>query len=210
MNGTSIFIILSCLLTITVFAQEAKLDVLDYELTIEPDIQNQHVKGSLLIRFEIDFQIKQITLDAANLEIDNVSGSSVSSYDKVDSKLVVALVPQKENQHEITVDYHGNPKKGLLFNPESHQAHTVYFTDSWMICNNKPSDRATLSINIKVPKGMQAIASGELLEVEENLEQLTYKWRQSYGSPVYTYGFAIGSFTEATDQVENVRLYYYS
>ncbi len=199
-----------CFLAITVYSQGTELDVLSYELTIELDIQKQYIAGSLLIHFEVADDTKKVAFDAGKLEIDGVSGTSVTSYGKVDSKLVIALSPQKPTQHEITIRYHGNPEKGLLFNPDLNQAHTVYFTDQWMICNNVPNDRASFSLNILLPKGMQSIASGRLLGIEEKAKKVVHKWHQDYETPSYTYGFVIGSFTEATDQTGDVKLHYYS
>lgn len=209
-NKIFFLFIWSCFLAIPVYAQKAELDVLSYQLTIEPDIQNQSIEGSLLIQFEVANGTESIALDAGKLQIDKVSGTSVASYNKVGSKLLIALNQQEQTHHEVTIQYHGNPKKGLLFNPALNQAHTVYFTDHWMVCNSKPNDRAAFSLNILLPKGMQSIASGKSLGVEENAEKVLHKWHQAYETPAYTYGFAIGSFTEATEQTGDVTLLYYS
>ena len=209
-NKKIALIIWSCFLTFAVYSQENKLDVLSYDLTIEPDIQTQYIKGSLVIQFEVAGDAEKIALDAANLEINEVSGTSVLSFNKIDSKLVIELSPQEQTQHEVTIHYHGYPNKGLLFNPDLNQAHTVYFTDYWMVCNNKPGDRAAFSLNIILPKGMQCIASGKLLGLEDELDKVIYKWHQAYETPSYVYGFVIGSFTEATDQIGDVKLHYYS
>lgn len=205
-----ILVIYSCLLSGAVYSQEAGLDVLSYELTIEPTIKKQFIEGSLLIRFKLAEGTTKITLDAADLEIDRVSGKSIILYRKVDSKLMLELSPQADTQHEVTIQYHGNPKRGLIFDTNLNQAHTVYFTDHWMICNNTPNDRATFSLNIILPEGMQAIASGELLEIVEAPDKLIYKWNQTYETPSYTYGFAIGSFTKVSEQSEGVQFHYYS
>lgn len=209
-NTQFILVLCSCFLAIALHSQESALNVLSYELTIAPDIQNQSIEGSLLMRFEVAENTKNISLDASKLEIDEVSGTSVTSYSKVDSKLLIELSAQKQTQYEIAIRYHGNPKNGLLFNPDLNQAHTVYFTDQWMVCNNKPDDRATLSLNLLLPKGMQSIASGSLSGTEEKGKKTLHKWYQSYPTPAYTYGFVIGSFTEATEQIGNVKLNYYS
>ena len=200
--------ICSCLLAITAYSQITEIDVLSYEVTIEPDIQNRYVKGSVLIQFRSGENPNQITLDASNLEIDDVSGASVKSYNKVDSKLLIELLPQV--LHKISIEYHGNPRQGLLFNPDLNQAHTVYFTDHWMVCNNKPNDRATFSVNLLLPKGMESIASGRLLGTEDNGEKTLHRWHQDYETPSYTYGFVIGSFNKATEQMSDVKLHYYS
>ncbi|MCE7992974.1 MAG: M1 family metallopeptidase [Roseivirga sp.] len=209
-NKIRLLILWSCFLTITAYAQDTELDVLSYKLTIEPNIQNQSIEASLLIQFEVADGTEKIALDASNLEIDGVSGTSVLSYNKVGSKLVIELSPQNQTQHELTIEYHGKPKRGLLFNPDLNQAHTVYFTDQWMVCNNQPSDRATFFLNIILPKGMQSIASGSSLGVEDKGEKALHKWHQDYETPPYTYGFVIGSFTEATEQIGDVKLHYYS
>ncbi|GAB5531560.1 MAG: M1 family aminopeptidase [Roseivirga sp.] len=197
-------------MAVTAYSQQTELDVLSYELTIEPDIQNQYIEGRLLIQFEVAGNTRKISLDASKLEIDEVSGTSVTSFSKVGPKLLIELSAQTETHHEITIHYHGKPENGLLFNPGLNQAHTVYFTDHWMVCNSKPNDRATLSLNILLPKGMQSIASGSLSGVEEKGEKTLHKWHQDYETPAYTYGFVIGSFTEATQQIGDVKLHYYS
>lgn len=210
LNKKFLLFILSCFLSLTTYSQESELNVLSYDLTIEPDIQNEYIEGSLRIRFEVASNTKEIAFDAAGLEINEVLGASVSSYHKVDSKLVIELSLREQTKHEVTIQYHGNPRNGLLFNPELNQAHTVFFTDHWMVCNSQPSDRATLSLNILLPKGMQSIASGRLIGIEERAEKVLYQWQQDYETPAYTYGFAIGAFTKATEQFGDVRLNYYS
>ena len=209
-NNQFILVLCSVFLAIKSHAQGTDLDVLSYDLTIEPDIQNQYIEGSLSIRLAVGEEVESIALDAADLLIDGVTGTSVTSYRKVDAKLLITLAPQKETQHEITIQYHGNPNRGLLFNPDLNQAHTVYFTDHWMVCNQQPKDRATFSINLLLPKELQSIASGRLLEVEEIGEKRLHRWHQDYPTPAYTYGFVIGSFTEVTEQIGAVKLQYYS
>jgi aminopeptidase N len=209
-NKKIILLIWSCFFTVAVYSQQTVVDVLRYELTIEPDIQNKSIKGSLLIQFEVANDTEEIALDASDLSIEGVAGVTVSAYRKVGSKLVVALSSQKQTRHEITIQYHGNPERGLLFDAGLNQAHTVFFTDQWMICNNQPNDRARFSLNILLPKGLQSIASGKSMGVEEKGEKVLHKWDQQYETPSYTYGFVIGSFTEATEQIGDVKLHYYS
>ncbi|MGB3468985.1 MAG: M1 family aminopeptidase [Cyclobacteriaceae bacterium] len=192
------------------YAQQPDPDVLSYELIIEPDISNQQVKGTVVIRLAIADGENTITLNAGNLVVDRVKGESVRSFSTVASQLIVEVEPHQRTKHEITIDYHGKPKRGLLFNADRNQAHTVYFTDHWMICNNKPNDRATFSINLLLPKGMQSIASGSFLSMEDQAGKELHRWHQDYETPAYTYGFVIGSFTKATEQIDGKVLHYYS
>ncbi len=209
-NFNYLLALCSWVLTYTVIAQEAPIDVLSYELTIEPDIQKQSIQGSLQIRFEVAANSEKIALDASQLAIEEVTGLNVSRFEKVDSKLIVGLSPSSQTRHEITINYSGSPSRGLIFNPRLNQAHTVYFTDQWMVCNTRPNDRATFSINLLLPTGMQSVASGKSLGMEAQDGKTLHRWEQDYETPAYTYGFVIGSFTQASEQVDDVALHYYA
>ncbi|MFY0591009.1 M1 family aminopeptidase [Roseivirga sp.] len=205
-----LIVIWYCFLATAVHAQVTKLNVLSYELTLEPDIQTQSVKGSLKVQFEVEGDTKKVTFDAGTLNIDKVSGANLLSFSKVGSELELALSTSNESPYEVTIEYSGNPKKGLLFNANLNQAHTVYFTDHWMVCNSNPSDRASFSLNLLLPKGMQSVASGKSLGIEERAEKTLHKWHQAYETPSYTYGFVIGSFKATAEQIGDVKLNYYS
>lgn len=192
------------------YPQETELDVQSYELTIEPDIQKGSIEGTVVIYFELPEGATSVMFNSGDLVVDKVTGSSVKSFNTKDSELIIQLFPQQEKEHEIIIAYHGNPKRGLLFDEDLNQAHTVYFTDHWMVCNNKPGDRATFSINLILPKGMESVASGTLTGIKERGEKVIYKWSQVYETPSYTYGFVIGTFNKVTELADDVALYYYS
>lgn len=205
-----ILAILSCFIAMTAYSQGDQLDVLSYSLTVEPKIQEGYIEGTVVINLKASLGEKRIVLNAGDLEVDQVTGFNVKSFRKNDSKLIVELFERKQTEQEITINYHGNPKRGLLFNPELDQAHTVYFTSHWMICNDKPSDKATLSLNILIPNDKQCIASGELIETEKKGDKTLYRWSQNYETPAYTYGFVIGTFTKITEEIDDVKLNYYA
>lgn len=205
-----LLVIWSCFFATTAYSQETEIDVQSYELTIEPDIQKGYIEGIVVIRFEVTAGATTITLNSGDLVVEKVKGSSVESFSNKDSKLIIQLSPQQYTEHKIVISYHGSPKRGLLFDADLNQAHTVYFTDHWMVCNNKPDDRATFSINLILPKGMESIASGTLNGTKERGNKVIYEWSQMYETPSYTYGFVIGSFNKITEQKDDVELHYYS
>ncbi len=196
--------------SVAVSSTDNEPDVTSYHLTIEPDIDKGSIRGTVVIRFQIDINANSVSLNAGELKIDRVTGENVLGFENNSGDLVIKMSERDRQENEIMVDYHGSPTRGLLFNPDLNQAHTVYFTDHWMICNNKPNDRASISLNIVLPKGMQSIASGTLMGIEETDGKVIHKWHQAYETPSYTYGLAIGTFTQVTQQTDNVTLYYYS
>lgn len=187
-----------------------ELDVISYDLTIEPEISEGYISGTVVINFHIDPNANSIALHSGKLLVDKVTGTSVTSFRDEKDRLIIELSERGKKENEIIIEYHGNPKKGLLFNSDLSQAYTLYFTSQWMICNDLPSDKATLNLNILIPNGMKCVASGELIGTEEKEEKTLFQWSQKYEAPTYTYGFAIGDFIEVTEKQGDVRLNYYS
>ncbi len=192
------------------FTQAPTIDVQHYDLTLDPDIDRGVVTGAVQIRFKVPATERSAAFNCGNLQIHSVEGSSVSSYEKVGSKLIVQLLETVATEHEVTVNYAGAPARGLLFNAPAGQAHTVYFTSEWMVCHEDPSDKATLNLNLLVPPGRDCIASGELVRSQPQGDKIRFQWEQRYATPAYTYGFVIGAFNKATEQIDGITFNYYS
>lgn len=189
---------------------EYPLDVIRYTLTIEPDIDKGFIDGTLIINFHVDPKAKSIVLDAGNLNVHEVTGNNVAAFSKNQNKLHIELSGRTQKENEIIIKYDGNPQNGLQFYSETGEAYTVYFTSQWMVSHDSFHDRASLHLNILVPKGKKCIASGELIGTGKRGDKTLFQWRQTYETPSYTYGFALGDFNEASDQVGNIKLNYYS
>lgn len=202
-----LFVMLFCTLLVS-SPKCGELNVNSYTLTIEPSIVEKNVKGSVIINFTT--VTNKVLLSSGNLKIDTVIGESVEHYRKVGEALIIKLTSNNHLKNEIRIDYHGKPKGGLLFNPKLGEAYTVYSTNLWMPCNDDPKDKATFSLNILVPKGMQCVASGEFVGKKNTPEKEMYKWEQTYESPFYTFGFVIGNFIKITDKLDNVKIDSYS
>jgi aminopeptidase N len=208
-----IYVFLSFFST-TTFCQgnfnEDKLDVINYHLTIEPEIDQGFIKGTVILNFRIAPNANSIVLNSGNLQIDQVKGKSVVGFKKKADELTIELSEREKWDNEITIDYHGNPTRGLLFNSELGQAYTAYFTSQWMVCNDLPSDKATLNLNLLIPQEKRCVASGELIETVVQGKKTLFQWSQQYETPAYTYGFAIGNFKETGEKQGEIKLNYYS
>lgn len=202
--------LISLLLLTTVYSSETQLDVMNYKVTIEPNIQEKSVKGSVFIKFRLPLDKTSLVLSSGNLQIDAITGEFVESFKKSGNDLIVQLSETRSNTTELTIDYSGLPKKGLLFDQKNNQAHTVYFTDHWMISNSNPNDKATISINIIIDKELDCIANGKLVNVIESEKKKEYQWNQDFETPAYTFGFAIGKFNSVKETLDNVILKYFS
>lgn len=206
----SLFILFFSFMVNNISAQDASLDILDYQLKIQPNIHTKSIEGEVLIHFRVAENTASITLFTGDLKVDAVVGTNVKSFDQKNNKVIVLRSKDEQAEEKITIYYRGNPTRGLLFNSDLNHAYTVFFTEHWMPCNNKPDDKATVSLSILVPRELHCIASGELIGIEMKGEEKLYKWQQNYETPAYTFGFTIGSFHYLERKSENARLTYYS
>ena len=187
-----------------------ELDVISYHLTIEPSIDKKHISGTVVIKFQIENDANSVAFKSGNLRIDKVTGANVVGFENRDGNLIINLSYREKKENELTIDYHGNPTNGLLFDLDRGQAFTVYSTSQWMICNDSPGDKALFYLNISIPADKDCIASGELMNQARKNDIIQYSYQQNYESPSYTYGFAIGNFNQVEEKSGDVLLRYYS
>lgn len=189
---------------------DEKIDVVNYDVTIEPEIGKRYIKGTVKISLETDPHASQVILNSGNLEIDHVTGESVVGFRQSGGKVIIELSRRESNAVKVTIDYHGTPSSGLLFNPQLGHAYTVYFTSHWMVCNDSPNDKAMLSLNVLIPDDKHCVASGVLIQKSSKEGKTLYSWRLDQEAPAYTYGFVIGNFNTWEQKHGDISLRYFS
>jgi aminopeptidase N len=201
--------ILLCLVMVLFVSIDLRADVLHYAATLEPDITNKSIKGSVLIRVRTDSTT--LVLDCGALTIDLVREKGAPLQFSVnDHKLRVSLVG-RTREREIEVKFHGAPRYGIRFFPDRQQVYTVFSTSQWMVCSDDPADKATFFLNLIVPAGLTPVASGQLISrrnIADN-KQLS-EWIQRTPIPTYVFGFAAGPFQVVKEKRRNVELQYFT
>lgn len=192
-----------CLVVILFGSVIGHADVLNYDVTIEPDINAKSVKGSVLIR--VSTTSTAVEFDCGGLTIDKVSEGKFSVENH---KLHVSLPPGKRVR-EIQIDFHGSPKYGIRFFPDRQQVHTIFSTSQWMVCVDDPADKAMVTFKLILPSQLTAVANGELVSQRELPDnKRLFEWRQSSPIPSYVIGFAVGPFHVVKEKRRNVELQY--
>lgn len=184
-------------------------DVLHYKARLVPDISEKYIQGDVTINFLLNPNAKEVVFSSGSLRVTGVIGESVVNYVQEGKKLIISLAGRVTNQNEVQIFYNGNPTRGLVF-PEPGQAHTVYFTSEWMVCNDAPNDKAKFEIDLLIPSDKICIASGTLVKKVAKGEKMLYSWSQDYEAPAYTYGFVIGTFNHSNLQHREISLNHYS
>lgn len=206
-------LILTCLFCPSIVCQTSntsEVDVISYHTIIEPDIKRGFIEGTVSIKFITSSTITNVYFSSGDLEIKQVDGKTIQSYEVIDRQVHIQLIDQDDLEHTVRISYQGTPARGLFFDPELNQAYTAYFTCEWMICNDSPYDRAMFQLDLLIPPDQNSIASGELVEKTEQIDKVLHIWQQDYETPTYTYGFTIGNFNEALKEAEGITFQYYS
>jgi aminopeptidase N len=182
-------------------------DVLHYSVTVEPDIANKSVKGSVLIRVRATSDM--VEFNCGELFIYSVTENGKPlQFSVSDHKLRVSLSKRK-GEREIEVRYHGTPRRGIRFFPDRQQVHTIFSTSQWMVCIDDPADKATVTMKLVLPATLIGVSNGDLVSQRElpDNKRLS-EWRQKTPIPTYIFGFAVGPFRVVKQRHKNVELQY--
>ena len=182
-------------------------DVLNYSVTLEPDIAAKSVKGSVLIR--VSTTSKTVEFDCGELTIDAVREARAPLQFSVTNRRLSVSLPAGKRVREIEIDFHGTPKRGIRFFPDRQQVYTIFSTSQWMVCVDDPSDKATLTFKLILPASLTAVANGNFVS-QHGLpnDKRVSEWRQNTPIPTYVIGFAAGPFQVVKEKRGNVELQY--
>jgi aminopeptidase N len=204
--------VLLCILCHSSQAQAlASFDVLHYNISIEPDIPTKTLKGSVTIRLlSRTNALTSVDLDCGDLEVDSVKQNGVARHFILkDHRLSVTTPPLKRGQStELEITYHGAPKRGIRFFPDSSQVYTVFSTSQWTVCVDAPDDKATVRMTLITPANLTPLSNGRLVSKRQVGGKTSSIWEQLSPIPTYVFGFAIGPYRELTDRKGDVELRY--
>lgn len=189
------------------------IDVLNYSVTLEPDIANKSVKGTVVIQFLIKSNnLGETEFDCGGLTIDSVRlAGAPLKFSVVNRRLKVSLPSglRAKETREIEVNYHGAPKFGIRFFPDREQVYTIFSTSQWMVCIDDPSDKATLTFKLILPPTLTPVANGNFISQRDlpNNKRVS-EWRQGTMISTYIFGFAAGPFQIVREKRRNVEFRY--
>jgi len=172
-------------------------DVLDYKLDL--DIYNCFVSpypktftGVETIQLKVDTALNSISLNAMNtsLQINSV-GLAGASFVHLSNILTITLDRTYAVGETLSVKINYQHKT-----PSSQDGWYVQsgfvFTDAepegartWFPCWDKPSDKATVNIRVRVPATVKLAANGRLADSTKNVDTIYYNWISR--DPVATY-----------------------
>jgi len=214
MIGVVIALALSTSPALAAAAPGDGFDVTGYRLSLTPDIQNRTVAGHEVITLRatrdrvqrLSFTGNALSIDSATLDGTPVTVRSEGAV--LDFNLPKPLPRGRAVRLELS--YHGRPARGLSGSTTS--LHTTYFACDWMIClQDQFSDKATFSLDLHVPAGMDTLSVGRRIARRPGPDGgEIHSWEAPRPYSAYLFGFAVGRFARADDRVGSARLSYLS
>lgn len=197
------------------------VDHIFLDLTL--DIPKKSFKGTCNITLTPVRQgIKQLTLDAVDLEIESVLIDNISQpFDYDGENLTINLLHfTTDKQFKLAIAYaKTEPQRGIYFIlPDENYPNkpTQVWTQGededsrfWFPCFDYPGQLATSEIKIKVAKPYIAISNGELIAQEETKNFNIFHWLQKQIHPTYLMTLAVGNFAIIEDKWQNIPVNYY-
>jgi len=172
-----------------------------YDVSLTPDFATGVVSGVERLRFQslVDgLDVLSFTANplAVNATLDGQAGVTVTT----EGARRIMHLPRRLAKGEVAtlvMSFAGRPRRDVVFT--SDEIHTGYFTCEVLICDvDRPDDRAKLELALTLPRGMDAVAPGELVSrilAGPGLE--TWRWREERAYPSYLFGFAAGRYARA-------------
>jgi aminopeptidase N len=215
-RGLLLAILLSALCVSPAGAGDAPAawQIADYAVELALDLATQSFAGDETITLRAP-QGGGAVVELAAFELKVTEASEAGEpvpFEQRDGKLRLTL-PRPASAGEVRtlrLRYAGEkPTSGLRFS--GSQAFTAFNTSRWLPCQDDPAAKATLSLALVVPAGLEAVGSGRLLGRGELPDgRLRFRFRQDRPHSTYLFGFTVGRFQEATLQAGPVALRFLS
>ncbi|SHK72941.1 M1 family metallopeptidase [Rhodothermus profundi] len=190
------------------------IDVWHYEVTLRLDPETRRLEGRVTLEVRRTPSATELPLCFDMLTVDSawVDGQAVAPVRR-EGRLIIPLNGTLRNR--ITLAYHGIPPEGLY--EATYLGQRVVFTDSWpyrgcawLPAVHHPSDPATLTLRLLIPRGYQAAGTGRLVQIDTLTEHVRFHWQLDATAPTYSFAFAVANFVRVdTIADHSIPIHYY-
>src|SRR5215831_13377322 len=159
---------------------------------------------------KIDFDFGEMTIDSVLL------AGQPAKFERTAETLNVLLSKpaQRGTKLEITVNYHGHPKDGLIFekdrdgNPSATGDNWPDRVHYWIPSIDHPSAKATVSFSISAPQRFQVVANGKFVSLTGNAATSHWKYEEAKPIPAYCMVVAVNQGAVINSPYQAVPLLY--
>ncbi len=155
--------------------------------------------------------LAQFNLDFIGFEVEKVTvNGEKAKFAREDGELIITPKEQliKGAKFDVEVDYQGTPKAypsrhapvALGWNSFEGGSFVVSEPDgtrAWMPVNDHPTDKATFSFDLTVPKPYTAAANGVLTQIQDRGESRTFSWKANDEMAPYLSTVHVGDYVRS-------------
>jgi aminopeptidase N len=191
-------------------------DVDHYGLDLTWAPATSHLDATATVDATATEDLASFNLDFEGFELETVLVDGVSSEAERDGRELVvtpAEAIEAGQPFEVTVTYSGDPEvHGSVAAPTDLGWSTTPSgysfvlgepdgASAWFPSNDHPSDKATYTFNVTVPRGVEVGANGVLAErTDLDAQQTTWRWEMAQPMASYLATVVTGDFTIVEDE----------
>ncbi|MFE2279509.1 M1 family metallopeptidase [Streptomyces sp. NPDC059454] len=180
-------------------------DVGHYALDLAYDPGAHRLTGTATITARATEDLSALNLDLKGLDVEEVTvDGAAARWSRAGQELTVRPREAVDGTFRVTVRYSGAPL--TLTDPDGSQEGWLRTADgalalgepvgsmAWFPGSHHPSDKATYSVSVTVPKGLRAVSNGEPAGEEGKGSRTVYRWRTGEPMASYLATLAIGRY----------------
>jgi len=161
--------------------------------------------------------VDRVDFDFGNMLVDSVLLSDQPAKFERTSETLNVLLPaaaKRGNKLDITVNYHGQPKDGLIFskdrdgNASATGDNWPNRVHQWIPSLDHPSAKATVTFTIAAPQRYQVVANGKFISLTGNAAVSHWKFDETKAIPAYCMVVAVNQGAIINARFQAVPLMY--
>jgi len=166
----------------------------DVDLTFDEQMSQLAVAHTKITVEVLAAKLDKVDFDFGDMVIDSVLlGDKPVKFDRTSEHLNVLLpiAANHGNKFDVTVNYHGQPKDGLIFgkdrdgNPSATGDNWPDRVHYWIPALDHPSAKATVTYTIAAPQRFQVVANGKFVSLTGNAAVSHWKFDEAKAIPAY-------------------------
>jgi aminopeptidase N len=183
-------------------------DVQSYDVSLSPDPASGVLTATVKITAVATQALSSFDLDLVGMTVDSVAvDGRRAAWSRSASELVVqpAAAVTDRSTFIATVSYHGVPGADrdptgvevgwIRTGPQSwYVMNEPDGAREWLVSNDHPSDKASFTFHITVPRGLTAVANGDLVSTKDQGDRTTWSWHEAAPMATYLTQVAIGDY----------------
>ena len=165
-----------------------RAQVTHYSVKLIPDFDGKILRGEETIEFRHDAGTVEWQ---RQLKMEIIRATS-SDGDVTVVNESVSLRLRTGGNHAAHIEYTAALARGIEWFADKSGFDTAFYCEAWMVCDNSPGQRATLTLEIVLPvaSGLSTAGPGELRKQWRDKEGEHFLFEQA--APVQTYLFSFG------------------